>query len=357
MESVTVNDKDEEKYDEKMDEEEEEEMRKKYRQARDEELFPDEVDTPLDVAARVRFARYRGLRSFNFSSWDPKENLPSDYSRIFQFQNFNRTRRRVLSQKDETEDGDSRAEVGAFVRVTVIGVTHDMCQHFTQPTIKPLLLYGLLKYEQKMSVVNVLLRKHPSYSQPIKSKEKLIFHIGCRRFVACPIFSAHTNGNKFKYERFLPSDTATIASMFAPITFPPASVIVFKEEGDGSQVLVATGSLLSVNADRLVIKRAVLSGHPYKINKKLAVVRYMFFNKEDIAWFKPVELRTKYGRKGHIKSSLGTHGHMKCYFDRQLNSMDTVLMNLYKRVYPKWTFDERVPDPVIREPEPQMLDE
>ena len=58
MDAVTVND-DEEKYDEKMDEEEDEEMRKKYRQARDEELFPDEVDTPLHIAARVRFARYR----------------------------------------------------------------------------------------------------------------------------------------------------------------------------------------------------------------------------------------------------------------------------------------------------------
>ena len=74
----------------------------------------------------------------------------------------------------------------------------------------------------------------------------------------------------------------------------------------------------------MVCKRIVLSGHPLKINKKSAVVRYLFFNRggfllprptslasgcsllaEDILWFKPVELRTKYGRSGHIKEPLG----------------------------------------------------
>lgn len=36
---------------------------------------------------------------------------------------------------------------------------------------------------------------------------------------------------------------------------------------------------------------------------------------------------------------VGTHGHMKCVFNGQLKSQDTILMNLYKRVFPKWTYE------------------
>ena len=60
----------------------------------------------------------------------------------------------------------------------------------------------------------------------------------------------------------------------------------------------------------------------------------MFFTPSDINYFKPVQLSTKNGLRGHIKESLGTHGHMKCVFSDHMKSGDTICMNLFKRIFP-----------------------
>ncbi|XP_064439046.1 pre-rRNA-processing protein TSR1 homolog isoform X2 [Mirounga angustirostris] len=328
--------------DENVDDEAEEKMLEKYKQERLQEMFPDEVDTPRDVAARIRFQKYRGLKSFRTSPWDPKENLPQDYARIFQFQNFTNTRKRIFKEIEEKDvEG---AEVGWYVTLHVSKVPVSVYEYFKRGA--PLIAFSLLPHEQKMSVLNMVVSRHSGNTEPVKAKEELIFHCGFRRFRASPLFSQHTAADKHKFQRFLTADVALVVTVYGPITFPPASVLLFKQNSNGMHSLIATGSLLSVDPDRMVIKRAVLSGHPFKIFTKMAVVRYMFFSREDVLWFKPVELRTKWGRRGHIKEPLGTHGHMKCSFDGKLKSQDTVLMNLYKRVFPKWSYDPCVPEPV-----------
>lgn len=329
FETITISEVPDERYDQNIDMTEEKETMEKLKHAKLDAQFPDEVDTPQDILAKERFQKYRGLESFRTSPWDPKENLPADYARIFQFENFDRTRKRIYKESQETEG----AMPGWYITIHVKNVRQDLFITFCALESHPLIVFSLLPNEHKMSVLNVVL-KHTNISpQPIKSKEKLIFQCGFRRFTASPIFSQHTNGNKHKYERYFRPESTVVASMYAPIAFPPSPVLCYIQKLNKSLELIATGSVLSANPDRIVIKRVVLSGHPYKVHKRSAVIRFMFFHREDINWFKPVELRTKYGRRGHIKEPLGTHGHMKCVFNGQLKSQDTILMNLYKRVF------------------------
>ncbi|KRZ72880.1 T-complex protein 1 subunit theta [Trichinella papuae] len=309
---------------------------RREREERENEKFPDEVDTPLDISAAERFQKYRGLASFRTSYWNAEEELPPEYGRIFQFQNFKATYKRIVNEEKHG------APAGWFTSVHVLNVPLKLVEECKKLKKEPLVAYELLPHEQKMSVVNVTIRKNHLFNETVKSKDRLLFQIGYRRFFAAPIFSQHTIGDKHKFQRFLPADEVTVASMYAPIIFGPAGVVVLKVEQDGSTRLVATGNVLSVDPTRLNIKRAVLSGVPSKINRTHAVIRHMFFNRDDVLWFKPVELRTSSGRRGHIKEPLGTHGRMKCVFNGQLTSQDVVFMDLYKRVFPKWIYDPDV---------------
>lgn len=88
--------------------------RKRSQEEQDAQDFPDEIDTPQDIPARTRFARFRGLRSLRTSPWDPYENLPGDYARIFEFEDFKRTERDLWRELE-----DSGIPVGNLLLITV----------------------------------------------------------------------------------------------------------------------------------------------------------------------------------------------------------------------------------------------
>ncbi|KAM0915889.1 hypothetical protein ACQ4PT_010544 [Festuca glaucescens] len=306
----------------------------------DDEEFPDEVDTPLDVPARKRFAKYRGLKSFRTSSWDPKESLPPEYARIFAFDNFTRTQKLVLAKTAELDEGSSKdcARIGSYVMLHVKNVPTDVASKLCDPSRRsPVVVSGLLQHESKISVLHFSIKKHDSYEAPIRSKETLIFNVGFRQFTARPLFSSdNINCNKHKMERFLHHGRFSIASVYAPISFPPASLIVLKNRDGEQPAVAAVGSMKSVDPDQVILKKIVLTGYPQRVSKLKAIVRYMFHNPEDVRWFKPVELWSKHGRRGRIKETVGTHGSMKCLFNTSVQQHDTVCMSLFKRAFPKW---------------------
>lgn len=217
-----------------------------------EDLRDDFIDTPEDVAARTRFARYRALQSFRSSYWHPKENLPEQYGRIFQFEDMKGMQRRTqhrlealsrqqveplvpsVSKAGSTKGGRSRhgsidedgmldddddmksvggasAVASAYSAATSFTLLDDADYIRADQIItvelsdvpeavvhtfqkqKYLILYGLHRYENKLSVLHYQVRRVPPVAHNhgssgnhtvtvheetiVKSKDLLLFHV------------------------------------------------------------------------------------------------------------------------------------------------------------------------------------
>lgn len=292
--------------------------------------FPDQVDVPSNQLARDRFRKYRGLASLRTGHWDPEEGLPREYAHIVQFENWKQSWRAAVSGRT-----DSPFSVGHRVSITLSNVSVEAVQklHQAHEQGQPILLYGLLPHEQHTSVVNFMVT--PTTEQALCNKEEVIAWFGgFRRHLIRPVYSEHSPASALHRQlaQVDPGLTA-VGTIYGPIHYPPSPVLLFSAS---TGRLLATGSVLSADPRRIVLKRITLTAAPYKVHRRAAVARWMFAHPADVAWFKPVELVTLSGRRGAIKESLGTHGHFKCLFDRPVSHDDVIAMHLYKRAFPKW---------------------
>lgn len=120
------------------------------------------------------------MRSFRTSPWDPYENLPRDYARIFQFEDFKRTERSVRRRAEQEGNGvEVRDAMSTFfqyttnvatqpgMRVTVIlqGVPQEVA--FSKPAF---VLFALLQHEHKKSVFNFTVQRNTEYNGSVRSK-------------------------------------------------------------------------------------------------------------------------------------------------------------------------------------------
>ncbi|KAL8915837.1 MAG: hypothetical protein Q9172_006623 [Xanthocarpia lactea] len=335
-----------------------EEFRRSRKNEADDDIeFPDEIELHPNVLARERLAKYRGLKNLRTSEWNVEADAPyqpSDYSRLLQIADYKKSKHAAI--REAVAGG---IPIGKRVEVEILNVPISR-----MGSSQPSSMFGLLRHEHKSTVVNLNMTLSSTLSEPIRSKDELVVQIGPRRFTINPIFSAagNTPNNVHKFDRYLYPGRTAIATFIGPLTWGSVPVLVFKEGSAHSHepgheapalldamatdehettdktsrlLLIGTATTVPPSSLRVIAKRIILTGHPYKIHKKLVTIRYMFFNKEDVAWFSALPLWTKRGRHGFIKESLGTHGYFKATFDGKINPMDAVGVSLYKRVWPR----------------------
>lgn len=340
------------------DEVEQIEAYRKSRQSKEEEdlEFPDEIELHPNANARERLIKYRGLKSLKSSAWETEEDRPyepEEWQRLLEISDYKRTATKFMR-----EAWAGGVSAGTRVSIHLRGVPLNL----QESQSRPLALFSLLRHEHKRTACNysILLS---SDEAPIRSKTELIVQCGPRRMIINPVsFHIHVNtvpkltifqlfsqagntpNNVHKFDRYLHSGQAAIATFIGPLTWGNVPLLYFQRiapptdtslPAPSSLRLVATGTSLPPSTNRIIAKRIVLTGHPFKINKRVVTVRYMFFNDEDVQWFKSLPLWTKRGRSGFIKESLGTHGYFKANFDAKISPMDAVAVSLYKRVWPR----------------------
>lgn len=316
---------------------------RKHDEAEDDKEFPDEIELHPGALARERLARYRGLKSLRTSPWQVDEDRahePENWQRLLRIPDYQASRSR--STREALVGG---VEPGTRVHVYIRGVSADMAKFYNPSS--PLTLFSLLRHENKTTSVNYLINLSSDYHKSIKSKEELIVQCGPRRMTVKPLYSQSgtTPNDVHKYCRYLHPGQSAIATFMGPVTWGSVPVLFFKknsaeenqaEEGSyAGLTLVGTGTAVPPSTARVVAKRVILTGHPYHIHKTIVTIRYMFFNREDVEWFKAMPLWTKRGRSGFIKEPLGTHGYLKATFDGRINPQDSVGISLYKRVWPR----------------------
>ncbi|KAI4246710.1 MAG: hypothetical protein L6R42_009814, partial [Xanthoria sp. 1 TBL-2021] len=260
--------------------------------------------------------------------WDTTEDRPHqppDYDR----------RRRIPDSESARKTAIREALVGgvpAGKRVCIYLRNVPLFLQKSHNPSEPLSAFSLLRHEHKRTVINTTITLPSSASEPLASKSQLLVQIGSRRFLINPLFSqsGSTPNDVHKYLRFLHPGQTAVATFIAPVTWGSIPVLFFLPTSSPSTTpqlqlqLAATGTTLPPSPHRTIAKRIILTGHPYKIHKKLVTVRYMFFNKEDVEWFKALRLWTKRGRQGFVRESLGTHGYFKAVFDGKIGPMDAV---------------------------------
>lgn len=321
----------------------------KKKDAEDDLEFPDEIELHPEASARERLAKYRGLKSLRTSEWNHAEDAPYEpleYKRLLQVADYKKSYHAALKE----------SLAGGVIAGTRVEVQLRKVPVSLASAPPPACLFSLLRHEHKHAVINLNLTLSSDLEAPLKSKDEIVVQIGHRRLIVNPIFSAsgQTPNDVHKFDRYIHPGRTAIATFTGPMTWGSVPVLVFRRETPSEDVaptllnsadpnataspqlrLIGTATTIAPSSSRVIAKRAILTGHPLKIHKKLVTVRYMFFNREDVLWFAALPLWTKRGRQGFIKEPLGTHGYFKATFDGKINPMDAIGVSLYKRVWPR----------------------
>ncbi|ETO14867.1 20S rRNA accumulation protein [Reticulomyxa filosa] len=193
--------------------------------------YKDEVDTPLHLKAKDKFAQYRGLKQFSRVKWDKFELLPVEYSRIHNINDWKMAKKQSNINNKQIDKGlfEYGVQTGRKISIYIKNVPFAARDLWLHSSTCPTLVWGLLAHEHKISVCHYLVKKCASYQLPVQGLETYLFDCGYRRWKARPIFSENSKFDKHLVTKFLSDTDHTVVSFYGPIAYPPLPVLMFED--------------------------------------------------------------------------------------------------------------------------------
>lgn len=252
-----------------------------------------------------KFAEYRGIRNLATCTFKGQKN-PEHYNDIV----FMKNTKYALSKINNNENLIPKNKL-VFLKIRIFEPIQENI----------FVLFNLFGYETRKTIHNF------DFLSPTILPEIITIDNGFRIYNTKAVSTRNLNNNLFKVE---PSLTDGVVSFIGPFNFFDTTAFLLSE---GLNTLRAVRLLNGKSQDRIFFESVYLKGKPIKICKSYVVVKGMFHNKEQVEYFRNIQVASKNDISGFIKKPLGTKGLFKAYFSQQVKHGEYITMTLYKRTY------------------------
>ncbi|PFH53358.1 hypothetical protein AMATHDRAFT_73534 [Amanita thiersii Skay4041] len=225
---------------------------------------------------------------------------------------------------------------GQYVRIEIGNMPCEFIQNFDAQY--PVIVGGLLAAEERMSYVQVRIKRHRWFAKTLKTNDPLIFSLGWRRFQTIPIYSLDDHSIRMRMLKYTPEHMHCYATFYGPASLPNTGFCTFnslKGETPGFRVS-ATGVVLDIDRSVKIVKKLKLTGVPFKIFKNTAFIKDMFSSALEVAKFEGANIRTVSGIRGQVKKALSKpDGAFRATFEDKVLMSDIVFLRAWYSVIPR----------------------
>lgn len=267
------------------------------------------ISSELDLISK--YSKYKGIRNLSSCTFaDQPEEMPEYYKDLVFFRNPKHTLSQVKNRKCIIPKNKS---VTLKIRLQL--------PPNASLDLNLIVLFNLFEYEDRYTILNYEFSSH----EPLPAE--IVIDNGFEIFKARCIVTRNLNNNAFRQEHDLVSG---IVSFIGPLVlFSPNAFIVPENLNSFSVVRLFNG----YSQNRIFFDCVELEGKPAKVCKRYVVVKGMFYNKEQVEYFRNVQLEASKGIRGFVKKPLGTKGAFKAYFAQPVKYGEDITMSLYKQVF------------------------